>query len=106
MEEEFLLENLKELKIDDNYIKDMNELSNVLVMTKMNDKAEELKKLVKEYISEVNAKIDKLFLFKQIKYVNEHPELVELFPNFGLNFILFNENEKDANVINIKKENK
>ena len=75
-------------------------------MTKMNDKSEELKKLLKEYVSEVNAKINKLFLFKQIKYVNEHPELVELFPNFGLNTILFNENEKDVNIINIKKEDK
>ena len=106
MEEEFLLDNLKELKIDDNYKKDMNELCDVLLMSKMNDKAEDLKKLVKEYILEVNGKIDKLFLFKQIKYVNEHPELCELFPNFELNSILFNQNEKDINVINIKKENK
>ena len=106
MEEEFLLENLKELKISDEYIKDMNELSDILLMTKMNEKAEDLKKILDEYVLEVNNKIKKLFLFKQIQYVNEHPELCELFPNFELNSILLNENEKDVNVINIKKENK
>ena len=106
MEEEFLLENLKELKVDDNYIKDMNELCDVLLMTKMNNKADELKNILKEYLIEVNAKIKKLFLFKQIQYVNEHPELCEIFPDFGFNSILFNNNEKDINVINIKKENK
>ena len=106
MEEEFLLEILKELKIEDNYVKDMNELCDVLLMSKMNEKSEELKKLVKDYVIEVNGKVNKLFLYKQIKYVNEHPELCELFPNFELNSILFNENEKDVNVINIKKENK
>ena len=106
MEEEFLLENLKELKIEDNYVKDMNELCDVLLMSKMNDKSDELRKILKEYLSEVNGKIKKLFLFKQIQYVNAHPELCEIFPNFELNSILFNDNEKDANVINIKKENK
>ena len=106
MEEEFLLDILKELKIEDNYIKDMNELCDVLLMSKMNEKAEELKKLIKDYVIEVNGKVNKLFLYKQIQYVNEHPELCELFPNFELNSILFNENEKDVNVINIKKENK
>ena len=106
MEEEFLLDILKELKIEDNYIKDMNELCDVLLMSKMNEKAEELKKLVKNYVIEVNGKVNKLFLYKQIKYVNEHPELCELFPNFELHSILFSENEKDVNVINIKKENK
>ena len=106
MEEEFLLDNLKELKIEDNYIKDMNELCDVLMMIKMNDKAEELRNILKEYLAEVNAKIKKLFLYKQIQYVNEHPELCELFPNFELNSILFNDNEKDVNMINIKKENK
>ena len=38
MEEEFLIENLNELKIEDNYIKDMNELCDVLNLNKMNDK--------------------------------------------------------------------
>ena len=106
MEEEFLLENLKELKIDETYIKDMNELCDALLMTKMNDKSDELRKILKEYLIEVNDKIKKLFLFKQIQYVNEHPELCEIFPDFGLNSILFNDNEKDINVINMKKENK
>ena len=50
MEEEFLLENLKELKISDEYIKDMNELSDILLMTKMNEKAEDLKKILDEYV--------------------------------------------------------
>ena len=84
----------------------MNELCDVLLMVKMNNKAEELKNILKEYLIEVNGKIKKLFLFKQIQYVNEHPELCEVFPDFGLNSILFNNNEKDINVINIKKENK
>jgi 5S rRNA maturation endonuclease (ribonuclease M5) len=106
MEEEFLIENLKELKIEDNYIKDMNELCDVLNLNKMNEKGDELRKILKEYLIEVNAKIKKLFLFKQIQYVNEHPELCELFPDFGLNSILFDDNNKNINVINIKKENK
>jgi elongator complex protein 1 len=106
MEEEFLIENLKELKIEDNYIKDMNELCDVLTLNKMNEKGDELRKILKEYLIEVNAKIKKLFLFKQIQYVNEHPELCELFPDFGLNSILFDDNNKNINVINIKKENK
>ena len=106
MEEEFIIDNLKELKIEDSYIKDMYELCDVLLMDKMNNKADELRKLLEEYVNEVNGKVKKLFLYKQINYVNEHPELCELFPNFELNSILFNENENNVNVINIKKENK
>ena len=106
MEEEFIIENLKELKIKDDFIKDMNELCDVLMMCKMNDKSEELRNIINEYIIEVNNKVKKLFLYKQIQYVNEHPELCELFPDFGLNSILFDDNNKNINVINIKKENK
>ena len=104
MEEEFIIENLKELKIEDGFIKDMNELCDVLMMSKMNNKSEELRNMINDYINEVNYKIKKLFLYKQIQYVNEHPEICELFPNFDLNSILFPDNEKNSNVINIKKE--
>ena len=104
MEEEFIIENLKELKIEDGFIKEMNELSDVLMMSKMNNKSEELRNMINDYINEVNYKIKKLFLYKQIQYVNEHPEICELFPNFDLNSILFPDNEKNSNVINIKKE--
>ena len=106
MEEEFIIENLKELKIKDDFIKDMNELCDVLMMCKMNDKSEELRNIINEYIIEVNNKVKKLFLYKQIQFVNEHPEICDLFPNFELNSILFSDNEKDINVINIKKEQK
>ena len=106
MEEEFIIENLKELKIEDAFIQSMNELCDVLMMSKMNSKSEELRNLINEYINEVNYKIKKLFLYKQIQYVNEHPEICDLFPNFELNSILFSDNEKDINVINIKKEQK
>ena len=84
----------------------MNELSDVLLMSKMNDKSKELRNMINDYVSEVNYKVKKLFLFKQIQYVNEHPEICDLFPNFELNSILFSDNEKDINVINIKKEQK
>ena len=106
MEEEFIIENLKELKIKDDFIKDMNELCDVLMMCKMNDKSEELRNIINEYIIEVNNKVKKLFLYKQIQFVNEHPEICDLFPNSELNSILFSDNEKDINVINIKKEQK
>ena len=106
MEEEFLIENLKELKIEDGFIKEMNELSDVLMMSKMNNKSEELRSMINEYINEVNYKTKKLFLYKQIKYVNEHPEICDLFPNFELNTILFPDNEKNENIINIKQEHK
>ena len=106
MEEEFIIENLKELKIEDAFIQSMNELCDVLMMSKMNSKSEELRNLINEYINEVNYKIKKLFLYKQIQYVNEHPEICDLFPNFELNTILFPDNENNTNVINIKKEKK
>ena len=106
MEEEFIIENLKELKIEDGFITSMNELCDVLMMCKMNNKSEELQNLINEYINKVNNTVKKLFLFKQIQYVNEHPEICELFPNFDLNSILFPDEEKKANVINIKKEKK
>ena len=106
MEEEFIIENLKDLKISDQFIKDMNELCDVLMMSKINDKSEELRNIINEYINEVNHKVKKLFLYKQIQFVNEHPEICELFPNFELNSILFPDNEKDTNSFNIKKENK
>ena len=106
MEEEFIIENLKDLKISDQFIKDMNELCDVLMMTKMNNKSEELRNILNEYINEVNCKVKKLFLYKQIQYVNDHPEICELFPNFDLNSILFSDNEKEGNIINIKKEQK
>ena len=106
MEEEFIVENLKELKIEDPFIQSMNELCDVLLMSKMNDKSVEMRNMINEYITEVNHKVKKLFLYKQIQYVNEHPEICELFPNFELNTILFPDNEKDINVINIKKEQK
>ena len=106
MEEEFLIENLKELKIEDGFIKEMNELSDVLMMSKMNNKSEELRSMINEYINEVNYKTKKLFLYKQIKYVNEHPEIWDLFPNFELNTILFPDTEKNENIINIKQEHK
>ena len=106
MEEEFIIETLKELKIEDSFVQSMNELSDVLLMSKMNDKSNELRNMINDYVSEVNYKVKKLFLFKQIQYVNEHPEICDLFPNFELNSILFSDNEKDSNVINIKKEQK
>ena len=106
MEEEFIIENLKDLKISDQFIKDMNELCDALMMSKMNDKSEELRNIINEYINEVNHKVKKLFLYKQIQFVNEHPEICELFPNFELNSILFPNNEKEENIINIKKEDK
>ena len=106
MEEEFIIETLKELKIEDTFVQSMNELSDVLLMSKMNDKSNELRNMINDYVSEVNYKVKKLFLYKQIQYVNEHPEICDLFPNFELNSILFSDNEKDINVINIKKEQK
>lgn len=106
MEEEFIIETLKELKIEDSFVQSMNELSDVLLMSKMNDKSNELRNMINDYVAEVNYKVKKLFLFKQIQYVNEHPEICDLFPNFELNSILFSDNEKDSNVINIKKEQK
>ena len=106
IEEEFLIESLKELKIEDGFIKDMNELCDVLMMSKMNNQSDELRNIVNEYIIEVNYKIKKLFLYKQIQYVNEHPEICDLFPNFELNSILFPDNEKDAKSFDIKRENK
>jgi len=106
MEEEFIIETLKELKIEDTFVQSMNELSEVLLMSKMNDKSNELRNMINNYVSEVNYKVKKLFLYKQIQYVNEHPEICDLFPNFELNSILFSDNEKDANVINIKKDQK
>ena len=106
MEEEFIIENLKELKIEDAYIQSMNELCDVLMMSKMNNKSEELRNMINEYINKVNYTTKNLFLYKQIQYVNEHPEICELFPNFNLNSILFPDEEKTANVINIKKEKK
>ena len=84
----------------------MNELSDVLMMSKMNNKSEELRSMINEYINEVNYKTKKLFLYKKIKYVNEHPEICDLFPNFELNTILFPDNEKNENINKIKQKHK
>ena len=107
IEEECIIENLKELKIEDSFINKLNELSEVLILVKMNDKANQISNLVKEYVLEVNAKIKKLFLFKQIQYANEHPEICELFQELKLDEFLFNNEKKnDPSLIKMKKEDK
>ena len=82
----------------------MNDLCDVLAMSKMNDKSEELRNTINEYISEVNYKVKNLFLLTQIQFINEHPEICDLFPNLELSSNLFSNNEKATNAINIKKE--
>ena len=106
MEEEILIENLKELEIKDEFIRDINELCDVLIMTKMNDKSEELRNTIKEYLNEVNTKVKKLFSYKQIQFVNAHPEICDLFQDFELNSILYLDKEKVINSINIQKGHK
>ena len=106
MEEEIIIENLKELEIKDEFIKDMNELCEVLIMTKMNDESKELRNTINEYLNEVNAKVKKLFSYKQIQFVNIHPEICDLFRDFELNSILYLDKEKVINSINIQKEHK
>jgi len=102
-EEENLIEILKELKIEEKEINKIEELIDVLISCKFNEKGEQLKKLKDDYVKNVNNKIDKIFSFQQIQFANEHPEINDLFPELNLNSIINNNNKNNVNIINIKK---
>lgn len=101
-EEENLIEVLKELKIEEKEINKINELIDVLILCKFNEKSEELKKLKEDYVKNVNNKIDKMFSIQQIQFANQHPEINDLFPQLNLNSII-NNNNNNVNIINVKK---
>ena len=107
LEEENLIEILKDLKIDEKEINKINELIDVLILLKLNEKSEELNKLKDDYVINVNNKINKMFLIEQIKFANEHPEINDLFPQLNLTSIINNlndnNNNNNINIINIKK---
>lgn len=102
-EEENLIEILKEMKIEEKEINKIEELIDVLISCKFNEKGEQLKKLKDDYVKNVNNKIDKIFSFQQIQFANEHPEINDLFPELNLNSIINNNNKNNVNIINIKK---
>ena len=94
---------MKELKIEEKEINKIEELIDVLISCKFNEKGEQLKKLKDDYVKNVNNKIDKIFSFQQIQFANEHPEINDLFPELNLNSIINNNNKNNVNIINIKK---
>ena len=100
-EEENLIEILKDLKIDEKEINKINELIDVLILVKFNEKSDELNKLKDDYVKNVNNKINKMFLIEQIKFANEHPEINDLFPQLNLSSIINNSNDNNNNNINI-----
>ena len=105
-EEENLIEILKDLKIDEKEINKINELIDVLILVKFNEKSDELNKLKDDYVKNVNNKINKMFLIEQIKFANEHPEINDLFPQLNLSSIInnSNDNNNNINIINIKNK--
>ena len=106
MEEEFLVENLKDLKFEKGKIDIVNDLIDALSLTKSHEKSKNLRGLLNQYTTEINKKLEKILLVKQVKFVNDHPEIVEVFPELKLNYLLeSNDGKEEFNVIKLQKKN-
>ena len=103
LEEEYLIEILKDFKYEDKEFKSVEEFCDVLNLCKFNSKSNSLREINNLYEKEVNGKIKKMFLINQINFANEHPEINDLFPELNLSQII-NNNNNDINIINIKKK--
>lgn len=79
LEEDFLINVLKDLKMTQEDIDNTKELITVLNYVGLCEISDELKRQMEDYISTINAAV--FYNIAQQDFLNSHPELKELFPN-------------------------
>ena len=85
IEEEYLIMVLAELKLDDAYLESIKDLVKVLNYVNLNEKSNELQLALDAYLINVNNVCSGLLSVAQQDYINNHPEIKELFPSLNLN---------------------
>lgn len=86
MEEENLIAILKDLKIEDGVLETITDLISTLFLLKKTEKAIELKQAKENYITDVNKRLQGLYSIEQMKFINNNPQLNELFPELKLSY--------------------
>jgi hypothetical protein len=102
IEEEFLIMILSELKIEDSIVEPIRDLIRVLYFINQITTATELQNILTDYLQNVNPVCTNLLSVPQQDFINNHPEIKDLFPNLNLNNININTNSTVSSTFSTK----